>query len=215
MKDVETKLQGYFKKHRARTYEKGQILIFAGDEPGQIFYLLKGTVRMYDVSYRGEEIVANVFKPGAFFPMSWAINHTPNGYFYQAADDVEVVLADAGETVEFIKENPDVMFDLLARVYRGTDGMILRMMQLMGGSAKERLVLELLLECKRFGKTSENGTCKLRMTETELASRAGLTRETISRELQKLAREKLVIVKQGYITLLEHDHLKAILGKDV
>lgn len=215
MANMDDKLQAFFGKFRTRKYEKGQILVFAGDEPDYIFYLTKGTVRMYDVSYRGEEIVANVFKPGAFFPMSWAINRTPNTYFFQAAEEVEVALADPDETVDFIKDNPDVMFDLLSRVYRGTDGMLLRMVQLMGGNARERLTLELVIECKRFGKTNAKGSTTLHMTESELASRAGLTRETVSRELRKLAKEDFVSIKQGSITVPDIGQLEAILGKTV
>lgn len=215
MADIQDKLQDFFSKYRTRKYDKGQIVVFAGDEPGYVFYLIKGNVRMYDVSYRGEEIVANVFKPGAFFPMSWAINHTPNAYFFQAADEVEVALADPAETVAFLKENPDVMFDLLSRLYRGTDGMTMRMVQLMGGSARERLALELMIECKRFGKDDSNGACTLQMTESELAARAGLTRETVSRELRKLANENIVSIKQGEITLLDSKQLEAIAGKTV
>lgn len=213
MDDLTPKLQKFFSTYRTRAYKKGQILIFAGDEPDYIFYILKGSVRMYDVSYRGEEIVANVFKQGAFFPMSWAINKTPNYYFFQAAEDVEVALADPDKTVTFVKENPDVMFDLLARVYRGTDGMTLRMVQLMGGNARERLALELIIACRRFGNKEKDGTCQLPMTETELASRAGLTRETVSRELQKFAREDIVHAKQGSIHILKIEILQDILGK--
>ncbi len=213
MDTLDTKVRNFFATSRTRTYKKGQILIFAGDDPKYVFYILKGMVRMYDVSYRGEEIVTNVFKPGAFFPMSWAINKTPNYYFFQAADDVEVALADPEETVAFVKNNADIMFDLLSRVYRGTDGMMLRMVQLMGGSARERLALEILLACRRFGIQTEENSYQLQMTETELASRAGLTRETVSRELKKLARDDILQIKQGDLRVYKIEKLQAILGK--
>lgn len=213
MDELQPKLRDFFDSYHTRSYKKGQILIFAGDEPAYVFYILKGTVRMYDVSYRGEEIVTNVFKPGAFFPMSWAVNKTPNYYFFQAAEDVEVALADPEKTVAFVKKNPDIMFDLLCRVYRGTDGMMLRMVQLMGGSARERLTLELLIACRRFGNQTDENTYQLQMTETELATRAGLTRETVSRELQKLARDDILHVKQGDIRVYQIEKLQDILGK--
>lgn len=60
---VHTELSRYPK----RTYPKGQILVFADESPEYIFYIVKGHVRKYDVSYRGDEIVLNIFKPPAFF----------------------------------------------------------------------------------------------------------------------------------------------------
>ena len=43
-----------------------------------------------------------------------------------------------------LQANPDVVYDLLTRLYRGLDGLLGRMSQLMAGSAKSRLMYELL-----------------------------------------------------------------------
>lgn len=137
---VSNKIEDFFARYRLRQYAKGQILILNGDEPEYVYHLLKGNVKVYDVTYRGDEIILNVFKPPAFFPMSLAINRGENPYIYEAETDIELRQAPAKDVVEFIKENPDVMYDLLSRVYRGTDGLLGRMAQLMASSAKSRLI---------------------------------------------------------------------------
>lgn len=212
---INQKIEDFFSQYKIRRYDKGQIMVFPGDDPKYIFYLVSGVVRKYDVSYRGDEIVVNIFKPPAFFPMSWAINKTPNEYFYQAALSVEVRLADPDETVEFVKANPDVLFDLMGRVYRGTDGMLQRIVHLMGGSAKGRLMYEMLIECRRFGDIKPDGTCLITITETELAARSGLSRETVSREVHKLVSENLLSIKAGKITISNMSAFEDKLGKTV
>ena len=82
--DIEAKVHVAFSAFPKREYPKGQILVFADESPENIFYIVEGQVRKYDVSYRGDEVVINIFKPPAYFPMSWAINRTPNKYFYKA-----------------------------------------------------------------------------------------------------------------------------------
>ena len=67
--EVAKKVEDFFGSYRPRRYAKGQILIHAQDNPESIFYLLSGRVKEYDISYRGDEIVLNVFSPPAFFPM--------------------------------------------------------------------------------------------------------------------------------------------------
>lgn len=155
--DVDAKVRAFFQGFPARKFDKDHILVHAGDDPPGVFYLEEGNVREYDISNQGDEIVVNVFKPPAFFPMSWAINRTPNQYFYTAESKIVVRRAPADEVVGFLKSNPDVTFDLLSRVYRGTDGLLRRMAHLMGSDARTRLLFELLIEGRRFGQPAGGG----------------------------------------------------------
>lgn len=194
VEDVTQKIESFFNSYRLRKYAKGQVLILNGEDTNYIYYLVSGKVKQYDVSYRGDEVILNVFKPPAFFPMSIAINKAPNPYIYEAESDIEIRQAPADEVVAFIKANPDVMFDLLSRLYRGVDGMLGRMAQLMANSAKSRLMYELALEANRFGE-KKHDTYVLAINEKELGARSGLSRETVSREMHKLIAEKLVEFK--------------------
>jgi len=115
---------------------------------------LSGKVTQYDISYRGDEIVINIFKAPAFFPMAWAINKTENKYFFKVEDKSIIRVAPPEEVVFFLKQNPEVMFNLLSRVYRGIEGILARTVHLMAGSARSRLMYELLIECRRFGQKS-------------------------------------------------------------
>lgn len=190
--EVTSKVEKFFSQYRPRQYTKGQILILNGDEVNYIYYLVKGRVKEYDVSYRGDEVILNIFKPPAFFPMSLALNDVKNPYIFEAETDIEIRQAPSSEVVAFIKANPDVMYDLLSRVYSGVDGLLGRMVRLMTGGAKSRLIYELILEAQRFGTMQKNGSCTLTIHEKDLGLRAGLSRETVSREMKKLKAEGLI-----------------------
>jgi CRP-like cAMP-binding protein len=212
--DVSHKVQKYFSSFPVRTYEKGQILIFAGENPEHVFYIVEGKVRVYDVSYRGDEVVANVFAARAFFPMSWVINKTPNKYFYKTEVETTVHVVPIDDALAFIHDNPDVLFDLLRRVYAGVDGLQGRMMQLMAGSAKTRLVYEILIESRRFGKTQPDGAIQITLSEVDLAARAGLSRETVSREMRKLKNEGRVRITPKAMYVKSIAELEQILGEE-
>lgn len=188
---------GFFAQYPKRSYAKGQLLIHAGEAPSAIYYLVSGKIRQYDISYRGDEVVVNIFKEGAFFPMLWAITKAENRYFFAAETTVELRVAPKEDVLAFMRANPDVMYDLLTRLYIGIDGLLGRMAHLMAGSAKSRVMYELIVECRRFGKAQADGTCLVRLTEADLAGRAGLSRETVSRELQKIAHDGLVTLQRG------------------
>ncbi len=201
--DIEAKVHTAFSIYPKREYPKGQILVFADESPDNIFYIVEGQVRKYDVSYRGDEVVINIFRPPAFFPMSWALNQTPNKYFYKTETHVVLYVVPADKALEFLRDNPDVTLDLLSRLYRGLEGVYGRLVHLMSGSAKSRLLYELIIDCRRFGTQQADGSYVLTSSEFDFAARSGLSRETISREMKKLKDNCWVkMTKEG---ILVHD----------
>ena len=200
-----------FSRYPKRSYDKGQILVFSGEEPEHIFYMLNGKVREYGITYRGDEVVVNVFKPPAFFPMSWALNRTPNNYFYRTEEPTELHVVPAEAAVAFLQANPEVTLDLLSRVYRGVDGLLGKTVQLMSGTAKSRLAHEVLIECQRFGVKQTDGSLRLEATESDFAARSGLARETVSREMQKLKAEGCVDVTAEGVSVTDTARLEAII----
>lgn len=207
---VTDKVNSFFARYPVQKYDRGQIIIFAGDAPAGVFLLKTGSVGQYDISARGDKIIVNVFKPDAFFPMSWVYQQTNNTFFYEALSDVEVIKAPVDETLKFMDDNPDVSRDLLTRVYRGMEGVLQRMVQLMGGSARSRLVFELVVSTRRFGKRQHDGSYRLPINERDLASRTGLTRETINREIRKLKSEGHLKVDQDGLVITDLERLEPL-----
>jgi len=199
--NIQQKLDTFFKGFHNKRCKKGEILIRADENPPGIFYLKEGIVKQYAISGKGDELIINLFKPNSFFPMSWAINDTPNDYYFEVLTDSEIFQAPKNKVVEFIKSNPDVIFNLLSRVYKGTDGLLLRMVHLMASSAYTRLVTELLIQSKRFGKKRLDGAVEVKISEKELAAESGMTRETISRELKRLKDKKIITLETKLIII--------------
>ncbi|HKX72468.1 MAG TPA: Crp/Fnr family transcriptional regulator [Candidatus Saccharimonadales bacterium] len=214
MSHVSDKIHEYFSTFPKRSYDKGQILIFANQEPDYILYVTEGKVRQYDVSYRGDEIAVNIYKPPAFFPMAAVLTHTPNRYLFRTESKTTVHAIPPKQALAFLEANPDVTLDLLRRLYMGVDGLLGRMVQLMAGTAKSRLMYELLVECRRFGKQGAANSYTLTISEVDIAARSGLTRETVSREMGKIKSEGLVSLGHQGIHVPDITKLEQKLGLD-
>lgn len=188
------KVAEFFKKYKHQYYKKGEILVRADDDPSGIFYLVAGMVKEYKISQKGDELVVNVFKPFSFFPMSWALNDTKNEYFFEAMTDLELWRAPKNDVITFVKDNPDILYNLMSRVYKGLDGVLTRMTYLMSGGAYSRLITEILISAKRFGTTDKKtGNITCNVNEKDLAAQSGMTRETVSREIKLLKNKGLVV----------------------
>lgn len=213
-KDVKAVIATFFDDYPLTHFNKGEIIFRPEEDLIDVLYLVSGQVVQYDISSVGNEVIVNAFKPGAFFPMSTAINRTPNYYFFEAASPVVVRQAPAKEVVDFLKTHPDVTFDLLSRVYQGSDGLLRRMAHLMGGKAKSRLVFELLNAGARFGEDTNKGRF-IPLTENDLSKRSGLSRETISRAMRELKENGVVSVQTRGILIPDIKNLEAVIGREL
>lgn len=210
---VQKKVEDFFTEYPQRIYPKDQIIIFAGELPEKVYFIESGKVAQYDISYKGDEIVVNVYKSPAFFPMTCAISRAESKFFYKTEVKSIVRIAPPDEVVMFLKNNPDVTFNLLSRVYSGIEGILARTVRLMAGSARDRLMYELLIEYRRFGKKVSDGTYRLDVYESDLAAHSGLARETVSRELKHLKDKNVIEVFHGYIIIKDIERLKVMLGQ--
>lgn len=196
------KLTTFFSLHPLITYKKGDILIQAGEPPEAVFYLKNGTIRQYSISPEGDEMTLNLYKPIAFFPMMWAINDTPNRFYFEALDDVEIYKVPRNDVIAFLKQEPDVLFDLMSRILRGLDGLLSKVEYLMTGNARAKVIFTLLNTAYRFGQKEDLGVqIMLHMTHRELAALSGVTRETFTREIKKLEDKKLIYMQNQVISI--------------
>jgi len=197
---VQKKLEAFFFQYKLQKFKKGEILIRSDVNPLGILYLTKGMVKQYAISPDGVEHILTIYKPRSFFPMVWAINNTPNSYYFEAVGNVEVWNAPKDAIVKFIKKEPDILYDLLSRLYQGMSGLLLRIEHLMTGSAYHKVIFTILNTASRFGeKEADANSIILRSTHKEIAAFSGLTKETISRESTKLQKKGLIENKNHFI----------------
>ena len=212
MSDIADKIAQHLNQYPRRTYASGETILFAHEDPKDIFYLVSGKVNMFDVSPKGNEVVINVYEPGRFFPLSWALNRTPNKYFFKTEAPSMFRLIPPDDLMDYLAKNPDVGVELLRRIHQKADRLFDRIVYLMSATAARRLTYELVVECRRFGKLQPDGSYMVAVREVDLAGRSGLSRETVSREFQKLKEAGFVQLQKQGIRVFKLQELEAVVG---
>ena len=210
--DINKKIFNFFAQYKRQQIKKKEIIIRAGDDPTGVFYIDEGIVRQYYISKNGAEITLNMFKQKAFFPMSWTIGNIHNNYYFEAVTDCSLYKGPNEKVLGFLKREPEVVWDLLKRVYIGIEGLWMHIECLSAGNALSKLVSALLILAKRFGK-EQNGkiVIQTKITEKELGEYAGMYRETVSREFQQLIKRGLADYTKGIITIQNTQKLEELL----
>ncbi len=183
----------FYKQFKTRSYKKGETLVRADDEPQGIFCLTKGYVRQYTISKNGYELTLHILKPVVYFPIVWAINGTPNVYYFEALTPVEVGRAPREEVVSFIKDKPAIIFALLSDLIEHYAETLTRMEHLVFSDAYRRVISILIYIAKHFGEEhGESVVVHHRFTQQDIATLVGVARETAGIEIARLEKKGLV-----------------------
>lgn len=188
----------------AQQFKKNQLILGPAAEPSGIFYVKSGYVRLYLISESGKELTLNIFKPGTYFSMIWALNNVPNIYFYESLTDVLLLKAPKEEVLKHIADNPKVLLDLTKHTLSGLDGMTRLMEALVTGTAYQQIASVLLILARRFGKTngkSHDVIIELPLTHRIIGTLAGLSRESTSLELERLTKADIISQKDHQILI--------------
>lgn len=193
---------------RSSCYAQRQQL-FAQDEDAQAVYnITSGSVRLYRLLPDGRRQVVGFAIPGDFLGLSLAERTV---YGAEALTSVTVCRFDRAHFAAFVDEHPE----LLRRLYDLANhelSLAQEQMVLIGRrTAEERVICFLVGLRKRWAHINNNSvTVPLPMTRQDIADFLGLTIETVSRAISKLARERALLVVPDGVRLLDVARLEAV-----
>jgi CRP/FNR family transcriptional regulator len=175
-----------------------------------IYNIVSGYVKSYSINDGGLELTINVFKPYSFFPITETLAKKTNTYYFEAVTDVVLQKAPTQKVHEFVKSDPEILFDLVRRVSVGLEGFMLRTQYLVRSNSTQKVASTFVLLARRFGETDKDQKVKILLPQThaDIANLAGVSRETASIEVKKLVDEGLVSVEKQVYTVEDFEKLR-------
>lgn len=214
MNTVSHKIEIFCSQFPSRVFDKNQILIEPEEKISSIFFLKKGLVRMYIISEDGLEATIHVFRPGSFFPIMLWLSNKLNKYYFEAIEEVETVKAPADKVLAFVKNDPEVLFDLTTRFADAINGLMNRIEQLVSQGAYSKIASLLLYYADTFGQKKGNMYFfELPFSHDQIGTWVGATRETVSRQMEILEKKRIITHKNHKIIINDLVRLRGEVSK--
>lgn len=188
--------QAFLEKYPVKKFSKGQPILEQGEKPQTGYVVKEGFVKTFDISPTGESLPLSFDHKYEILPIAWMFSHVSTApYFYEAFTDCELWCVPREDFVNFLKDNANsqfLIFDFFINRYVVTQQM--KMLSLEQAKATDKILYLLKFLTMRFGGGQQEGIVDIDvpLTQQDIASSAGLTRETASIELKRL--EKLGII---------------------
>lgn len=195
---------------RRRRYRAGEPVFREGD-PGTALYVVDtGEIRILLGGADGKEVVLSLLGPGEFFGELALLDGEPRSADAVATVATELLVLPRDDFLRLLREVPAVAVNMLAalsRRFRRTD----RLVHDAAFSDVRTRVTRLLIElAETRGRLGPGGvTIGPRLTQGELASMVGVTRESINKCLRAYAAQGLLRHERGRLILLNVERLRA------
>lgn len=194
---------------KKRTFRAGEV-IFHRDDPGQVLYVIKeGKVKICLISPDGQEISLVVFGKGEYFGELALLDGLPRSADAIALERVECYTLQRTDFHNAIMKTPKIaiqVMEVLCERLRKTDQQVedLIFLDVYGRVAKKLLELS-----ETHGTQVTEGTrIEVRLTQQELASMVGASRESVNKVLGYFTDKQYISTDKHRITLRRVADLK-------
>lgn len=190
----------YLTNYPVLSAAKGHNFFFPKDSIDHYIYIKSGYIKVLWRCCTGPEILLHILKPGCCLPILCFFNKIENKFLFKALTVVDYYQLNQKQLDSIFEDDPKLFKEYTFKLCNALRWISIRLIESYSGSALDRLLSTLAYINKTF---LNEDTIKL--NHREIASLCGLSRETTTKELNKL--EKMGILKLGYGRILDIDEL--------
>lgn len=186
-----------------RSYPRSAAIFHQGSEGDELHLIVSGQVRIYTNSESGQELSVRIFADGDFFGELALLDGRPRSATAETMRPTRTLTLHRTAFLQAIKADPGIailVLEELSHRLRATNTYI---EHLAGASAAQRIVRTLIDLADQHGIVESDATrINLHLTQDDLASLVGTTRETVNRVLSGLREQGLVRIERAQLSVI-------------
>jgi CRP-like cAMP-binding protein len=181
-----------------KSVDKREILFFEGDEGHHLFFMTSGSIKLFKSNEEGKEAIIRFIEPGDLF--AEIILYLKNRYpvSAMAIKPSKLLAIDAAKLFKLIKARPEVAMKLIGKLASKSQYLVKMVENLTLEDIKGRFLNYL----KHLSERAGSDTITLPVPKGELSMLLGISPETFSRLLKKLADDGIIYVAGKKIGIL-------------
>jgi CRP/FNR family transcriptional regulator, cyclic AMP receptor protein len=204
------RIQPLFREVR---FNKGYHFLSEGGSTDPLYFIVSGLVKVFKTSQGGKEQVLHIATPGESLNDVSLYDEGPNAAGMVALTPVVLYTIDRQDILRVLRENPDIMMNVI----RSLAERIRRDSNLLEALSSSQVMSRLAkLFLGRYG--GEELTVGLNLTQKDMASLIGSSREMVNRSLRvieemggiRLSRRKVVVLDKAVLYKLAEGSVDSV-----
>jgi CRP/FNR family cyclic AMP-dependent transcriptional regulator len=179
-----------------RKYPARSTIIFAGDKPDALYYIIRGSVTVVIEDEEGHEMIMAYLNQGDFFgEMGLFDQGAPRSAWVKAKTECEVAEITYAKFREVAQEHSDLLLAIGAQVAGRLRATTRKVGDLAFLDVTGRVARTLLELCKQPDAMTHPDGMQIKITRQEIGRIVGCSREMVGRVLKSLEDQGLISVK--------------------
>jgi CRP-like cAMP-binding protein len=192
---------------QTKEFQRKEIIFHEGEHPRQLYFIIKGKVKIFKTNDDGKEYILRVLKEGDFFGHIDLIKGTPYADSSAAMEQTEVSIVPKDDFFALMYANKDVSSKLIKMLADNVLEQEEQLLHLAYNSIRKRVSEALLLLHERYASQEDSSISILR---DDLAGMVGTAKESVIRTLTDFKNEGLIQIENGVITIQDKRALEQL-----
>lgn len=196
---------------KLRNYPKGQIILYEGDTPSDLFIIKEGIVKVYDIDDQGNEKILHIAKAPSMFPMVFfAGGNDETRSFYTTITDAEIYVIPKETAEKLIHNDAELAVTVMHWFAREVHELLVRLSSLEKTTTRDKLCAALKFLAVHHSQERKTGWHRVNfpISHQILADMIGVTRESTTMVMKDFQKDK--IIRNPRLTVLEINFKKLI-----
>lgn len=209
------KIQTFFTNFAHIKYERGERIIRPNELTSYVILMKSGIIKIYKTSKDTKETIINIINAASYKELIFGIDTYIKPYTVSALTEVEVIRAPREEFTDFLSNHPTEYKDLLHQLSRCLEIVYRQMEILKSGNAFYKIASIIYYLGEETG-TVDKKSIKLgfRITHQMIANLTGLTRETVTVQLNKLRAKNYITYEENILKIKNIDALAKLIERE-
>jgi len=183
-----------------RTYPKNTIIISEGDDSDSLYAVLSGKVKVYLSDDEGKEIIINIHGSGDYFGEMALLDDKPRSASVMTLEESKLAVLSKSAFEDCLSKNPQISLPIIRGMSKRLRNLTENVKSLALMDVYGRVARTLLDMAEPIGDTL---VINQRLTQREIASMVGASREMVSRILKDLSVGGYITIENKKITINE------------
>lgn len=209
----EDEIEGLRRESSSRDYDRGATVFTPENHPHSLCLLERGLVRIYRISEAGDETSFGYVAPGEVFGELTAFGDFPRESFAEAVHPARVWRIPLKPFQRLLNQHSGLVLAITRQIGRRMKRIENRVENLVFRDVRSRVAGILIELIEDFGRArGDEVVLDIELTQSELATLVGSTRQTVNASLGELEREGLVEREGHKLAVLKPAGLARVAG---
>lgn len=197
--------------HDILLYKKKQLVYQYGHHPVRLYYILKGKIRTYKRNEEGKELIIGLYDEGDFLGYTALLEQRTYREFAEVLEDADLLVIPAEDFGALLINNPVIMHKFMQLLSKSVTEKEEQLLGIAYNSLRKKVSTAILSLYYKYNPDNDAAFC-IDMSRDSLAALTGVAKESLIRTLGDFRDEKMIILKDGQIIIVNRKKLEDLIS---